>query len=395
MSLSNTATRYGSVAKVFHWLTAALILAIIPLGIVANELPFATSEELARKALLFSLHKTLGVAVFFVALARIGWALGQVKPGALHPDRRAETLLAEVVHWLLYGSLVIAPLTGWVHHAATTGFAPIWWPFGQSLPFVPKDEGLAHLFGALHWWLTKVMAAAVFLHIAGALKHALIDRDATLGRMWFGGGDGPAAAPHRRAVTAPLVALAIFATISALAVTTSGGAHRETPLTADLAAVASDWAVTEGSIAITVQQFGTAVAGEFSDWTAAISFDPDAAGPALGQVEVTINIASLALGSVTDQAMGPDFFDTARFPTASFAGPILDTADGLIVDGTLTLKGAVVPVTLPFTLILEGETATATGAVSVIRHDFAIGDADEGTLGGEVVISVALKATRA
>ena len=49
---------------------------------------------------------------------------------ALHPDRKTETLLAEIVHWLLYGSLILVPLSGWIHHAATEGFAPIWCTYG-------------------------------------------------------------------------------------------------------------------------------------------------------------------------------------------------------------------------------------------------------------------------
>ena len=134
MPLTNTQIRYGGVAKTFHWLTALLILTLIVLGLVAEDLPYATDAELARKAWLFSLHKTLGVLVFFVALARILWAVSQPRPGLLNADKRAESFLAELVHWLLYGALVIVPLSGWIGHAAASGFAPIWWPLGQSVP---------------------------------------------------------------------------------------------------------------------------------------------------------------------------------------------------------------------------------------------------------------------
>ena len=72
--------------KTFHWLTALLILTLIPLGWYANQLPFDTGAELAFKAQLFSYHKTLGVAAFFVALLRILWALTQPKPAPLHPE---------------------------------------------------------------------------------------------------------------------------------------------------------------------------------------------------------------------------------------------------------------------------------------------------------------------
>ena len=88
MALSNTSTHYGGITKTFHWLTALLILTLIPLGIYANGLPYETSEQLAEKAWMFSLHKTLGVTVFFVALARILSAISQPKPGLLHAARQ-------------------------------------------------------------------------------------------------------------------------------------------------------------------------------------------------------------------------------------------------------------------------------------------------------------------
>ena len=120
MALGNTTTSYGTVTKTFHWLTALGIFLALPLGYFANDLAHAienpeiatTDAQVARAALLFSLHKTIGLTVFFVALARILWALTQTKPGLLNGDTVLESRLAEVVHWLLYGSLVAVPLSG-------------------------------------------------------------------------------------------------------------------------------------------------------------------------------------------------------------------------------------------------------------------------------------------
>ena len=158
MPTSNTPRSYGSVTKTFHWLTVLLILTAIPLGIIANKIAYDTSEALEFKAFLFSMHKTVGVTAFFVALSRILWALSQPKPAGLHPERRAESFLAELVHWLLYGSLLLVPLSGWIHHASTSGFAPILWPFGQDLPMVPKSESLAALTAGLHIVFERVLA---------------------------------------------------------------------------------------------------------------------------------------------------------------------------------------------------------------------------------------------
>lgn len=390
MSFSNTQNRYGTVTKVFHWLTAILIIAIIPLGLAANSAPFETSEELSNKAWLFSLHKTMGVTVFFVALLRIVWALRQTKPGPLHPDRKAETFLAETVHWLLYGSLVLAPLSGWIHHAATAGFAPIWWPLGQNLPLVPKDEGIAETFAGFHWIWTKVMAVSILLHIAGALKHLVVDKDATLARMWFGSRALPDVIKHQTVVTAPILATAIFTATAAVMASTSAEIHEEVETVA-LTDVPSDWNVVDGMIQISITQFGNQVTGAFSEWTSSIEFDRDSG---LGSIETNIAIASLTLGSVTSQAMGADFLDSETYETSTFKADITPSENGYLAIGTLRLKDVQMPIELPFTLSFENDRAFMSGTTSVNRLDFNVGQSmpDESNLAFAVDILIELSA---
>lgn len=407
----NTFQSYGSVAKTFHWLTALLIFSAFPLGYFANELAqeiqspaFDGSQAVIERAtLLFSLHKTVGVAVFFTALLRILWALSQPKPGLLHPDRKAEALAAEMVHWLLYGSLVAVPLTGWIHHAATTGFAPIWWPFGQTLPFVPQSEPLAKLTAGLHWVLVWTLAGALGLHIAGALKHQVIDRDSTLRRMLPGGASLPQPPAQSHSLLPLLAALLVWAGAlgGGAAIGVIGG-KQATGTAAPVVAsepgggAAGSWAVQSGTLGISVVQMGSAVTGSFGEWNAVINFEePAAPGPA-GDVEVTIAIPSLELGSVTGQAMGADYFDSANFPTAVFQAEIEKLEEAYQAEGTLTIKDQTVPVTLPFSLDLEGDTARMTGALSLNRLDFGIGKSlpDESSLGFAVDVTVELEARR-
>lgn len=395
MTLTNTTNSYGGVAKSFHWLTALLILTLIPLGIIANDMAYDTSEQLARKAWLFSMHKTLGVTVFFVALARIAWALKQPKPGGLHPERKAESWLAETIHWLLYGSLVLVPLSGWVHHASTTGFAPIWWPFGQSLPFVPKSEGLAELTTGLHIVLEQVLAASILLHVAGALKHHFVDKDVTLRRMWFGKPALPDTKPSHHSAL-PLAG-ALVAWVAALLIGNAIGvfSHNETTTqAAELTEVQSDWTVQSGTIDITILQFGNEVVGQFKDWTAAIAFDPETG---TGKAEVTISIGSLTLGSVTDQAMGPDYFNSTVFPTAVFDADITPTVDdGHMATGTLTIRDKVVALEIPFDLEIAEGTAQMAATLTLDRRDFDVGNnmADESSLKFPVQVQINLTAQR-
>lgn len=395
--LSNTAHRFGTVAKTFHWLTALLILTMIPLGVAAQYWPYDTSEALGVKATLFSLHKTLGLVTFAVALLRIIWALIQPRPTLLPMKSKVQGFAAEAVHWSLYGALVLVPLTGWIHHAASTGFAPIWWPFGQTLFFVPQSTQVADAFAGLHFTFNIVLVLSLALHIGGALKHHVIDRDATLQRMLPGLCDLPDEMPRhssqvRPALSAMLIWLAAMG--GGLGIGLSG--ERSSATASVLASVPSEWAVQEGTLSITVMQLGQEVTGQFADWTAAINFSETETDGQFGDVTITVSIPSLTLGSVTQQALSPDFLAAEMFATATYAGVILADGDGYVVDGTLTLVGRSEPLRLPFSLDLEGDTAQAAGGAPLDRRVFGIGESypDEGSVGFGVDIAFELIATR-
>lgn len=397
MPIHNTDRSYGGAARALHWLTAALILTTFPLGLWAESLPWGSGEELAFKAQVFSIHKTLGIAAFFTGLVRILWAIVQTVPGPARAARPAEHWLAGLVHWLLYTALILVPLSGWVHHAATEGFAPILWPLGQGLPLVPKAEWLAHATGLVHVVATKVLLGSVVLHVAGALKHAVIDRDGTLSRMVTGRPAGDGTAAHASGVA--FAALALWGAVVGSAVALSPAPQAPVQAVAEPAVsnpvVASgNWQVEEGALAISVRQMGSVVKGAFGTWRAAITFDPDRQDG--NRVEVVVDTGSLTLGSVSQQAVGPDFLNAAAHPEAVFSADILREGEAWLAQGTLDLNGATVPVALPFTLEIDGDLAQMQGEVRIDRRAFGIGQTygDEATVGFEVVISVELAARR-
>lgn len=400
--LTNTATRYGTLARFFHWSIALLILAAIGLGLIGDNTP-RNADTVARLQTIYSAHKTIGITVLLLAVLRIGWAVTQPRPVPLHPERRAETLAAEVVHWALYGAILIMPLSGWVMHASESGFAPIWWPFGQGLPFVPKSDAVAHAAGAVHGLSAWVIYLTVAAHIGGALKHQIIDKDATLARMSHGRDAGDAATPHGRA--APVFAVGLWIIVLGVALfgaaippsDTSTEAPAPTPIATTPTAAPTGgpaWEVQDGDLTFAVTQMGAPVVGNFTTWSAAITYD-EATGT--GAVTVDIDTTTLTLGSVTDNAKGAEFFNVAAYSTATFAADITRTDGAHLASGTLTLAGVTVPVTLPFELAIAGDVATMSGEVVLDRRDFAMGAgyADESTVGFGVTVAVTLTATRA
>ncbi|WP_460273980.1 cytochrome b/b6 domain-containing protein [Celeribacter sp. ULVN23_4] len=394
---TNTATRYGALARFFHWAIALLILADIALGLIGENTP-RNADTASGLQTLYSVHKTIGVSVLLLAVLRALWAIIQPKPVPVHPNRKAETFLAEVIHWMLYGAIFVMPLSGWVMHAAETGYAPILWPFGQNLPFVPKSDDIAHVAGAVHGLSAWVIYIAVALHVLGALKHALIEKDGVLARMVTGKDAGVPGEGHG-SILPPLAAVVVWVLVVGFPFVMPAPDHPKEGGAAPMqeAQVSSDlpsWTVDEGFLTISVNQMGAPVEGSFSNWNAAIAYDEDTGA---GEVTVSIDTTSLTLGTVTQQAKGAEFFNTDTYATATFEGTIsrLDGSQHEAV-GTLALVGQTVPVTLTFDLSVEGDKAMMMGTTTLDRRDFGMGAGyeDESTVGFAVDVTTELTATR-
>ena len=263
---------------------------------------------------------------------------------------------------------------------------------------MPKDAALSARFAVLHQTFVVLLVLSLALHVAGAVKHAVIDRDATLARMWRGVDPGPLPRSHGTALPALAAAAVWLAALGvgfARAPEATAGATVEG---ASTVAAASNWTVSDGALSITVTQMGQAVTGTFADWQAAIDFAPEARlDGTYGTVEVAVATGSLTLGSVSDQATGEAFLASGAFPTAVFEAAIRPAEGGdpdYLADGTLEIRGVSVPVRLPFTLDMDGEAATVAGTVSVDRRDFGMGESypDEASVGFGVSIDVTLTA---
>jgi len=113
----------------------------------------------------------------------------------------------------------------------------------------------------------------------------------------------------------------------------------------------------------------------FKTWKAAIDFDP--ADLAHARADVTIDIASEASDeSDFDSGLqGAEGFAATQFPTAHFVATRFRHIDGnrYSTNGTLTIKGISRPVSLAFTLDINGKTAHMAGTAHVIRTDYGIG----------------------
>jgi cytochrome b561 len=131
----------------------------------------------------FDLHKSTGIVVFALVLARLAWRLRH-RPAALPPTMpKWQVLAAAGVHRLLYACMVLMPLTGFLGASHTRSGVAF---FGLQLPrWRAPDRDTAELFFGLHGTIAWILVALVALHTLAGLKHLLVDRDRVFQRMWF------------------------------------------------------------------------------------------------------------------------------------------------------------------------------------------------------------------
>jgi len=168
---------YSTTAKSLHWLIVALLLA---------QFVFAwTMPHIGRNTpvtTLISLHFTFGIIILVVAIVRLVWRGIQGEPPPLDGLPPWQVQSARVIHWLLYGLLLVIPVLGWIN-ASWRGMPIIL--FGAELPklIATRMPGWGWT-GDVHSLLAYyVMLTVIGLHIASALYHYFIRRDRVLQRM--------------------------------------------------------------------------------------------------------------------------------------------------------------------------------------------------------------------
>lgn len=128
-----------------------------------------------------------------------------------------------------------------------------------------------------------------------------------------------------------------------------------------------------------VRQMGVPLDGKFSKFDAQIAFD--AKKPETGKVAFTIDLGSASVGDAetVKELKKPEWFNTGKFPNATFTSSAIKSlgAGKLEVAGTLTIKGNAKPLTVPVTLATGGAGVTlAQGSFTLKRVDFRVGEGD-------------------
>ncbi len=132
----------------------------------------------------------------------------------------------------------------------------------------------------------------------------------------------------------------------------------------------------QSDIGFVFKQMGVPVEGHFKKFEAQISFD--AARPATNKVAFTVDIASATLGAPEADAELPKatWFNSAKFPQATFASSSFKALGGgkYEVAGKLSIKGQSRDVLVPVTMTQAGAATVAVGVFPIQRLAFKIGE---------------------
>jgi cytochrome b561 len=178
----DTQSKLSGKTRLLHWIVGVMMISLLSVGVYMEE-----NEAFA----LYPWHKSFGVLIVVFVLWRIVWRIKSGWPTPVRDYRKVEKILAKVVQYVLIIGSILMPVSGFL--MSVMGGQGVDF-FGIELfarnpdPVNPMEVvaingTVAKAAHVVHGELGEILIVAVLLHIVGALKHHVIDKDGTLRRM--------------------------------------------------------------------------------------------------------------------------------------------------------------------------------------------------------------------
>jgi cytochrome b561 len=194
---ARASTRYTTVAITLHWVIAIAILFQIATGLWMGG---AIRDPDLRNAAFetFQLHKSIGLTVLVLSVARLGWRLAHPPPPMPPHMRPWERTLAHLVHGAFYGLMIAMPVTGWLY--VSTGWSHSlqqllsvetvyfgWLPIPHLSLIAEQEAAQRQILGerliSLHEAFAFTTLGLLAMHVGAVVKHFLEDGGQELARM--------------------------------------------------------------------------------------------------------------------------------------------------------------------------------------------------------------------
>ena len=175
MQVFNSFSKYGLLAKLFHWITFVILILQIPFGFYLVGLEFSD-----RRIDLENIHIFIGLMVFYITLFRLIWKFFNSSPTDGNSFFKGQIFVAKVNHFLLYLSIFTITISGVLKKLY----------MGEKLNFLFFKYGfyqdnftLADTFYEVHIYANYLLIVLVALHILAVIVHHFIFKDKILNKI--------------------------------------------------------------------------------------------------------------------------------------------------------------------------------------------------------------------
>ena len=175
MQVFNSFSKYGLLAKLFHWITFIILILQIPFGFYLVGLEFSD-----RRIDLENIHILIGILVFYITLFRLIWKFNNSSPADENSFFKGQIFIAKTNHFLLYLSIFTITISGILKKLY----------MGEELNFLFFKYGfkndnfvLADTFYEVHIYANYLLIVLISLHILAVVVHHIIFKDKILKKI--------------------------------------------------------------------------------------------------------------------------------------------------------------------------------------------------------------------
>lgn len=175
--IPDTSDNYDILSRLNHWGIAILMIGMLIFGFYIEFLV----PRGPGKGELFGIHKSIGVIVLLLGSWRVLWRVVQGFKEDIGTPPKWQSAIAKLVHWILLVGIIVMPLSGLVGSIFGGRAVSVFGWF--TIPAATKIEAISGFAYQVHGMFALLMVGAIAIHFFGALKHQIIDKDATMARM--------------------------------------------------------------------------------------------------------------------------------------------------------------------------------------------------------------------
>ena len=174
MKLINSSTEYGLISKSFHWLSAAVLIIQIPLGMYLVDMDFSE-----KRLTIENIHVAVGISIFYLTVLRLIYKAFNPTPKLNNSIFPGQKIIAKLNHVFLYISILMITISGALKKLYN----------GEELDMfffnleIQDNFDLAEIFYEIHILGNYTLIVLISLHIFAVLIHKILFKENLLKRI--------------------------------------------------------------------------------------------------------------------------------------------------------------------------------------------------------------------